>query len=199
MSVVAVYLDRHLLAELLPSGAAMVALGAALIMVHHHALADPRLLGIDRGADRDHDAAGFVPSDDGTVPHRNAGRLGLALRAAVLMQVAAAHAGRLHLDNHVMGFRSGIGERHQFQSAFSREYNAAHGFLRLLLFVARSWTEKSDRQRANRRRSGATNDGGFRQRLCPRGNRCISPNLRSMRDPAHMVRRRVLVVKAAVL
>jgi hypothetical protein len=150
MGVVAVDLDRHLLAELLPSGAAMIALGASLIMVHHHPLADPRLPGIDRGAGRDHHAAGFVPGDDGTVPGRNAGGLGLALRATVLMQVAAAHAGRLHLDDHVMGIRGGIGEGHQFQPAFAREHNAAHGFLRLPLFVARSWTEKCDRQRANR-------------------------------------------------
>jgi len=54
MGVVAIDLDRHLLAELLPSGAAMVALGAALIVMHHHALADPRLLRVDRCADRDH-------------------------------------------------------------------------------------------------------------------------------------------------
>ena len=45
----------------------MVALGAALIVMHHHALADPRLLGIDRRADRDHHAAGFVTGDHGTV------------------------------------------------------------------------------------------------------------------------------------
>src|SRR5207248_9350407 len=44
MGVIAVHLDRDLLAELLPAGAAMVALRAALIVMHHHALADPRLL-----------------------------------------------------------------------------------------------------------------------------------------------------------
>jgi hypothetical protein len=104
-------------------------------MMHHHALADARLLGIDGVADRDHDAAGFVPGNDGAVPHRDAGRLRLAFGAAVLMQVAAAHAGRLHLDHHVMGIRAGIRERHQFQSALAREYNPAHRFLRLFLLV----------------------------------------------------------------
>ena len=99
----------------------MVALGAALIVMHHDALADARLLGIDRGADRDHHAAGFMAGDDRAVVHRNAGRLGLALRPAVLMQVAAAHAGRLHLDHHVMGIGRGIGELHQFQLAFARK------------------------------------------------------------------------------
>ena len=48
------------------------------------------------------------------------------------MQIAAAHAGCLHLDDHVMGIRSGIGELHQFQSAFAREHNAAHRYLRFL-------------------------------------------------------------------
>src|SRR3977135_1304791 len=98
MRVVAVDLDRHLLAELLPSRAAMVALGAALIMMHHDALSDPRPPSISGGAHRDHHAAGFVSGDHGTVLHRDAGGLRLALRAAVLMQVAAAHAGSLILD-----------------------------------------------------------------------------------------------------
>src|SRR6267142_5245165 len=159
MRVVAVDLHRHLLAELLPSRAAMVALGAALIMMHHHALTDMRLLCLDGGADSDHHAAGFVSGDHGAVLHRDAGGLRLALRAAVLMQVAAAHAGRLHFDDDVMRFRSGIGELHQFQSALAREYNAAHRVLRLLLLVPRSWTEKHVRQRANLERSGATNKG----------------------------------------
>src|SRR5712671_3287221 len=141
MRVVAVDFDRHLLAELLPSRAAMVALGAALIMMHHDALSDPRPPGIDGGAYRDHHAAGFVSGDHGTVLHRDTGGLRLAFRAAVLMQVAAAHAGRLHFNDHIMGVRSGIGELHQFQSAFAREHNAAHRLLPLFLVVARSWTE----------------------------------------------------------
>src|SRR5712671_969630 len=99
MGVVAVNLDRHLLAELLPSGTAMVALGAALIMMHHHTLADMRFLRSDRGAERDHHAAGLVPGDDRAFPHRNPGCLGLAPGATVLMQVAAAHPRRLHLDD----------------------------------------------------------------------------------------------------
>src|SRR5882757_5542033 len=162
MRVVAVDFDRHLLAELLPSRAAMVALGAALIMVHHHAPTDMRLLCIDGGADRDYHAAGFVSGDHGAVLHRDAGGLRLALRAAVLMQVAAAHAGRLHLDHDVMSIRSGVGELHQFQSALAREYNAAHRVLRLLLLVFRSWTQKHGWQRANLEQSGTTNDGEFR-------------------------------------
>src|SRR6202048_3295203 len=102
MGLVAVDLDRHLLAELLPSGAAMVALGAALIMMHHHALADARFHGPDRGADRDHHAARFMPGDDRAFGHRDAGRTRLAFWAAVLMQVASAHAGGLHFDHDLM-------------------------------------------------------------------------------------------------
>ena len=108
----------------------MVALGAALVVMHHHALADLRFLGVDRAADRDHHAAGFVPGDDGAVAHRDAAGLALALGAAVLMQIAAAHAGRLHLDDDIVSVRRGIGELHQFQFAFAVEYHAAHGFLR---------------------------------------------------------------------
>ncbi len=72
MGVVAIDLDRHFLAELLPAGAAMVALGAALIVMHHDALADPRFLRPDRGADRNHHTAGLVAGDDRPIAHRNA-------------------------------------------------------------------------------------------------------------------------------
>jgi hypothetical protein len=116
-------------------------------MVHHHPLADARFPGIDGRAERHHDAAGFVPGDNRAIFHRNAGRLGLAFGAAVLMQVAAAHAGRLHLDHHLMGVGGRVGELHQFQPALAGEHNAAHGFLRFLL-----WREferkKPDWQRA---------------------------------------------------
>jgi hypothetical protein len=73
---------------------------------------------------------GFVPGDDGTVAHRDAAGLPLALGAAVLMQVAAAHAGRLHLDDDIVSVRRGIGEWHQFQLAFAVKHHATHRFLR---------------------------------------------------------------------
>src|SRR6185312_2278423 len=90
MGVVAIDLDRHLLAELLPAGAAMVALGAALIMVHHHALADAPFLLAHGRADRNHDAAGLMARNDRSVPHRYPAGLLPSLGPAVLMQIAAA-------------------------------------------------------------------------------------------------------------
>src|SRR5436305_13054692 len=102
MRIVAIDLDRHLLAKLLPTGAAVVALRAAMVVTHHHPLADARRARIDGGAERNHDAAGLVACYDRALPHRNAGGLCLAFRTAVLVQVTAAHAGGLHLDHHVM-------------------------------------------------------------------------------------------------
>jgi hypothetical protein len=107
----------------------MIALRAALVMMHHHPLADPRRPRVDGSTERDHHAARLVAGDDGTVLRRYAGGLGLALGSAIVMQVAAAHAGSLHLDHDIMGVGSGIGELHQFQPAIAREYNAAHRFL----------------------------------------------------------------------
>ena len=73
------------------------------------------------------------------------------------MQVAPAHAGRLHLDDHVMGFGGRIGERHQLQFAFAGKHNAAHGFLRLFL----SWPDLGQKngigKALNQPRAGATN------------------------------------------
>ena len=108
MGVVAVDLDRHLLAELLPAGAAMIALGAALIVMHHHALADRAP---PRGSTAEPTATttpqGSWPAMTGSGFGGKPRRLArLALRAAILVQVAAAHAGRLHLDHDLVRTRA---------------------------------------------------------------------------------------------
>ena len=95
-------------------------------MVHHDALADLRLGGADPGADRGDDAAGLVPGD-----HRF-GRRGqpadrlAALRPAVLVQVAAAHARGLHLDDDLALARRRVGKFHHFELAFAGKDNPAH-------------------------------------------------------------------------
>src|SRR3982074_2626182 len=99
MGVVAIDLDRDLLAELLPAGAAVVALGAALIMMHHHALRSRPAMASSRTRDRDHDAAGTVPGDHGTVPDRRTAATRSSLACARTGDGPAAHAGRLHLDH----------------------------------------------------------------------------------------------------
>src|SRR5258708_2860674 len=142
MGVVAIDFDRYFLAELLPSGGAVVALAGAVIVMHRHALADARFRGPDRGADRDHHAARFMPGDDRAFRHGNAGGARLALGPAVLMQVAAAHAGGLHLDDDIMGIGGGIFEPHQFQPTFAREYNAAHGLLRFVIVGGANFDRK---------------------------------------------------------
>src|SRR5579871_29160 len=124
--VVAIDLDRNLLAELLPAGAAMVALRAALIMVHHHALADLGFLRPDTGTDRNHHTAGLMAGDHVSLPHRDAAGLGAVLGATVLVQVAAAHARRLHFDNDIVGVGGRIGELHQFQFTLAMKHHPAH-------------------------------------------------------------------------
>src|SRR6266852_9270882 len=138
----------------------MIALRAALIVMHHDALADSRHLHVDVATDSDHHAAGFVPRNDRTLLHRNAGGLWLTFGTAVLMQVAAAHAGRLHLDDDIVSVRRWIGKLHQFQPAFAREYNAAHRSLRLFLLWSDFEPKRGDWQSANRRPAGVTKDQG---------------------------------------
>ncbi len=126
MGVVAVHLDRHLLAELLPAGTAVDALGAALVVMHHHARADPRLAFGHAGADRGDDPAGLMAGD---------GRIGIdgepdaaaaVARPAVLMQVGAAHARCLHLDHHLAGAGRGVGKFHERELTVAGEHDAAH-------------------------------------------------------------------------
>src|ERR1700732_4661603 len=106
MGIVAVDEDGFLLAELRPARAAMLAHGAALVMVHHDALANPRHLLADLGADRRDDAARLVAADDRVRFARQAAdRLATRFWPAILVQIAAAHTGGLHFDNDFAGAR----------------------------------------------------------------------------------------------
>src|SRR5437660_126929 len=126
MGVVAVDQHRLLLAQLRPARAAVVAHGATLVMVHHDALADLRLGGADPGADRGDDAAGLVPGDHRLSRRGQPADRLAALRPAVLVQVAAAHARGLHLDDDLALARRRIGEFHHFELAFAGKDNPAH-------------------------------------------------------------------------
>src|SRR5947208_4308891 len=115
MGVVAIDQHRLLLAELRPARAAVVADRAALVMVHHDALPDLRLRLADPWADRSDDAAGLVPGDDRLGRRGQTADRGPALWPAVLVQIAAAHAGSLHLDDDLAFARRRIGKVHQFE------------------------------------------------------------------------------------
>ena len=131
MGIVAVDEHRLFLAQLRPARAAMLAHRAALVMVHHDALADPRHLLADLGADRRDDAARLVPADDRVrVDRQSADRFAARFGAAILVQIAAAHARGLHLDDDLAGPRRRVGKFHQLDLALAREDYAAHRFLR---------------------------------------------------------------------
>ena len=111
----------------------MLANRAALVVVHHDALADAGHLVADAGADRGDDAARLVPADDRVgVDRQTADRGAARFRPAVLVQIAAAHARGLHLDDDLAGTRGGVGKLHQLDLPLAREDNAAHGSLRFL-------------------------------------------------------------------
>src|ERR1700692_2830390 len=104
----------------------MVAHGATLVVVHHDALADLRLGGADPGADRGDDAAGLVPGDHRWGRARHPADRLAALLPAVLVEVAAAHARGLHLDDDLAIARRRVGEFHHFALAVAGKDNPAH-------------------------------------------------------------------------
>src|SRR5947209_17739583 len=114
-------------AELLPSRRAMRTDAAAAIMVLHHALADPGLLLRHACADLDHDSARLMAADDGVIGHLEAERRRPADRAVVL-QIAAAHAGGFDLQHNFPGPRGRIGEVEELDPAVPRENHAFHCF-----------------------------------------------------------------------
>jgi hypothetical protein len=78
VGIVAIDEDRLLLAELGPTGTAVLANGAALVVVHHDALADAGHFVADAGAYRGDDAARLVPCDDRVGVDRQAADRGAA-------------------------------------------------------------------------------------------------------------------------
>jgi hypothetical protein len=93
-AIVVVAVDAHHrlcdLTKLLPAAAAMVAGGAALIVMHHDALTDPRLGGRNGSADGADDACRLVAGDRGPADQRWHVRR-LIARPAIILQIGAAH------------------------------------------------------------------------------------------------------------
>src|SRR5947209_15894528 len=100
----------------------MLANGAAFVMVHHYALADPRHLFADLGANGRDYAARLMSADHRIrVDRQTADRLASRLGAAILVQIAAAHARGLHLDDDLARPRGRVGKFHQLDFAPARE------------------------------------------------------------------------------
>src|SRR5205807_1368285 len=119
---------RSLEAHLRPARAAVLAVAATVVMVIHHALADPGFLASDGDSHCRNDAAGLVTGDHAGRPldaaRDDSARIG---RGAVVVQVAAAHARGLDLEDHVARAGCRIGELSELQLAISEKHDAFHG------------------------------------------------------------------------
>src|ERR1700761_3349650 len=98
--------------------------------MHHHAFTHVRFcLWYARPDSRDH-ATRLMAGNHRVRVLRKAGSLArLSLRPAILVQIAPAHAGRLHLHDHFVRARRWVTELHQIQLATAREYNTTHSSL----------------------------------------------------------------------
>jgi hypothetical protein len=90
----------------------------------HHALAHQRR--VDAGAGGGHHAARLVTRDDGTTGPE-AERGGRVADRAIWMQVAAAHARGLHLEDDLARAGRGIRKVLELELAVAEEDDAAHG------------------------------------------------------------------------
>jgi hypothetical protein len=99
---------------------AHLALLAAAVVVDHHPLADRRL-GLGDGRAARHDLAARLVAAD----VRRA-LLADTPRRAVAVQVAAAHTGRLHLDDDLARPRIRVCKVHELDLAVTREVDTLH-------------------------------------------------------------------------
>src|SRR5262249_2509079 len=113
-------------AHLRPARPAVLALAAALVVVVHHPLADPRFLLGDGRAERGDHAAGLVTGDHPGLGLDPAGDGPLRRGGAIVVQVAAAHARGLDLEDDVPRAWRGIGKLPQLQLAVPEEDDALH-------------------------------------------------------------------------
>src|SRR6185436_2453038 len=113
-----------LAAELRPSSATVLARAATPVVMVHHPRAVRQLLFTDSGAARDDDAARLVARDHratrASEPERRA-HAAARSRCAIGVQVAAAHAGGLHLDHNFAGSRRRIRKFLQLELALAQK------------------------------------------------------------------------------
>src|SRR5207302_7711613 len=103
----------------------MLAYAAARVMVIHDALADGGFALGHAGAARGEHAAGLVPGDDRLRPvAQTQRRLRRARRRAVELEIAAAHAGGLHLDHDLAMAGRGVREIADLDFLVAQEYGA---------------------------------------------------------------------------
>ena len=95
--------------------------------MHHDARPDAGRGLLDGGPDRCHDAARLMSGDDRAVrlaePERG-GRTG----GAIELEIAAAHAGSLDFDDHIVRSGRWVWKFGELQLSFAEESHAAHGF-----------------------------------------------------------------------
>ena len=112
----------YLAAYVAAAGPALGALAAGNHQVHHHMVAHLDVL--DVLADL-HDDAGVLMAGD-------AGKHSVGVLAQKLMHIGAAHAGRLHLDQHLVVRGLGHGNFPDLKLLRANDDNFLHGFFHLL-------------------------------------------------------------------
>src|SRR5262245_17571686 len=115
--------------ELRPADATVLALPAALVVMHHHALPDDGLGVGHAGAARRHHAARLVAGDDGPAGAAETEGGGGIAGGAVRVQVAPAHPRGLHGHHHLAGSGRAVRELTELELAIAKEHDAAHGRL----------------------------------------------------------------------
>src|SRR5688572_27727947 len=114
-------------AELRPTDAAMLANAASGVMMIHHALPDRRFALGHTGPARRDDAAGLVATDERVFQiSKTQSGLRFPGRRAVELEIRAAHARGLHLDDHLARTGRGIGEVAHFDLPVPEKDSAAH-------------------------------------------------------------------------
>ena len=112
--------DAAVQAHLAVALPAMMAFAAAVIMMHHHAVADPRLGVRDVRAPLDDNAARLVPADWQPL------RVNIRLWRAIRAEIAAAQARTLDADNHIIRPRRRVRKLPQFHLTIPQKDESAH-------------------------------------------------------------------------
>src|SRR5438477_6269623 len=113
-------------AHLRPTAAAILANATATIVVHHDAGADASGAVLDLVPHRSDNAAGFVAGDHRPFELAQAERRGFPAARAIKFEIAAAHAGRLNLDNDVLRTGRRVGKVRNLQFALAKKSHATH-------------------------------------------------------------------------
>src|SRR5579862_5773354 len=122
ISIYPIYLHGGSLAQLCPTGSAMVTCRTAMVMMNHNSAMQLCDIIVHTAADGDDSTCWFMSCDDLRV---------IPFRLAIIMQIAATHSRGFNFNDYVIGAGYGVWKIYKGNRLIAWEHDSTHSTLSL--------------------------------------------------------------------